>query len=231
MPPERDNIKQTISPERLQGYKNRIAYKFGQCSEIDTLVYYNWNTALSESLYCSLQTLEISLRNTIHNNASVHFNNRNWFDDPAILDRRTREFVSTAKSVLKSQNKNLSPGRILAELSFGFWTSLFNKKYDQMLWHKIIKTTFPFMQARIRTRATLSKRLNQIRKLRNRIFHYEPIWYYNDLEKQHEQIIETIGWIEPAIKDMINPIDHFGACMSQDRIKSIRDELQKMFGH
>ncbi len=102
----------------------------------------------------------------------------------------------------------------------------FNKKYDQILWHRIIKTTFPHMHARIRTRATLSKRLNQIRKLRNRIFHYEPIWYYNDLKKHHEQIIETIGWIEPAIKDMIQPIDHFDTCMSLQKINFIREELK-----
>ncbi len=126
MPFEREKIKQAISLERLQGYHNRIAHKFGQCSDIDIYVYYNWNTAISASLYCSLQALEVSLRNTIHNNVSIYFKNSNWFEDPSILDQKTRDFVSAAKSVLINQKKNLSAGRVLAELSFGFWTSLFN---------------------------------------------------------------------------------------------------------
>ncbi len=223
-----------ISHDRVRGYEKRIFNKFGSCSKLDCYVYYNWNTALSESMYSSMQTLEIALRNTINNNASRHFNNSNWFEsnwfeDPAILGQSTREKVHSAKSILKQQNKNLSSGRILAELSFGFWTSLFNKKYDQVLWHKIIKKTFPHMKAKVRTRATLSKRLNKIRRLRNRIFHYEPIWYYNDLKQQHEQILETIGWIEPKMKDMILPIDQFASCIKQDKVDTIKSELEKIF--
>ena len=85
------------------------------------------------------------------------------------------------------------------------------------------------MKAKVRTRATLSKRLNKIRRLRNRIFHYEPIWYYNDLKQQHEQILETIGWIEPRMKDMILPIDQFASCIKQARIDTIKSELEKLF--
>ncbi|MFO7753606.1 MAG: Abi family protein [Desulfobacteraceae bacterium] len=223
-----EKLSYTLSAERINGYKKRIIHKYGKCNGIDCYVYYNWNTALCESFYCSLQALEVALRNAIHNTASEYFNNSRWFEDPEILDKRALNTVKQAKAVLIKQDKNTSAGRILAELNFGFWTSLFNKKYDQILWHKIIKKTFPYIKAEIRTRSTLSKRLNSIRRLRNRIFHYEPIWYYNDLHKHHDRIIETIGWMEPLMENMIFPIDQFRSCYTSKKLEQIRSELHPL---
>jgi hypothetical protein len=171
-----DKLSKVISSERLKGYEKRIIDNFGSCSILDCYTYYNWNTVLSESFYTSLQTLEVALRNTIHNNASLHFGSDKWFENPDLIHGEQQKKIKDVKDNLIKRNKNLSAGRILAELSFGFWTSLFNSQYDQLLWHPLIKKSFPYMKARIRTRATLSKRLNKIRNLRNRIFHYEPIW-------------------------------------------------------
>ena len=53
------------------------------------------------------------------------------------------------------------------------------------------------MPSKIRTRRTLSKRFNRIRLLRNRIFHYEPIWHWKDLKNQYEELLEALDWIEP----------------------------------
>ena len=224
-----NKLRPIISQERIRGYEKRILKKFSPVTELDCYVYYNWNTALSQSFYASLQTLEIALRNSIHNNASKHFNDSKWFENPKILDQESRKRINTAKMNLQKQKKNLSAGRILAELSFGFWTSLFNKKYDQILWHKIIKKSFPCMDAQIRTRKTLSARLNKIRRLRNRIFHYEPIWYYYDLNQHHENILETIAWIEPKMRDMVLSIDQFPSCIKQEKINNIKSGLQKTF--
>lgn len=218
-----------IAHERIRGYEKRILKKVGAATELDCYAYYNWNTALSQSFYSSLQTLEIALRNSIHNNASKHFKDSKWFENSKILDPESLKKINTAKKNLQKQNKNLSAGRILAELSFGFWTSLFNKKYDQILWHKIIKKTFPYMNAQIRTRKTLSAKLNKIRRLRNRIFHYEPIWYYNDLKQHHEKILEAISWIEPKMRDMVLSIDQFPSCIKQEKINHIKSDLQKKF--
>lgn len=48
-----------------------------------------------------------------------------------------------------------------------------------------------------------------IRRLRNRVFHHEPVWHLRDLEEQHQRILETIGWISPAMPEMTRLIDRF----------------------
>ena len=51
--------------------------------------------------------------------------------------------------------------------------------------------------------------MDRIRRLRNRVFHHEPIWHLPDLPKQHELILETIGWISPAMLAATRLLDRF----------------------
>ena len=171
--------------------------------EIDLLERYFWNIALCESLYPSLQNLEITLRNNIYSAAARSFKDRSWFNDVNILDIQQIESVNDAKKNIKKANKRLSEGLIISELSFGFWTSLFDKKYSRILWHRrdLIRTAFPNMPSKIRTQANLSKRFNDIRRLRNRVFHHEPIWNINNLDQQYEDLIEALGWLNPDLRD------------------------------
>ncbi len=47
--------------------------------------HYAWNMALSESLYPTFQTLEITLRNSIHNAAHQYFKREGWYRDRQII--------------------------------------------------------------------------------------------------------------------------------------------------
>lgn len=62
-----------------------------------------------------------------------------------------------------------------------------------------------------RTRAYISKRFNNIRKLRNRVFHHQRIWHWSDLLEQYKDILEAIDWIEPAVRRFLSAIDNFQA--------------------
>jgi hypothetical protein len=90
--------------------------------------------------------------------------------------------VTEAKSKLTDASKSITPGRIVAELNLGFWTSLFNAYYEQKgasdprLWPRLLLAVVPRMPRRQRTRRNLVRYLNDIRALRNRVFHHEPIW-------------------------------------------------------
>ena len=79
----------------------------------------------------------------------------------------------------------------------------------QVLWQKLLKPCFPYMPRHLRTRKNVSVRFERIRRLRNRIFHHEPIWYWHDLANQHQDILEAIAWIEPAARDFVAVIDKF----------------------
>lgn len=205
------SLREGISHERLEAYR-----RTSNEADIELIARYLWNIALCESLYPVLQNLEITLRNSIHQSATTYFKNNFWFDDPAILNAQQQSSVTKAKNKLRERKKTISDGRVIAELTFGFWTSLFNSYYELILWRHLLKLTFPYMPRQIRTRNTLSKRLNKVRHLRNRIFHHEPIWYWGDLSQQHNELIEAIGWINPALQETVKIlVDRFPVIYSQ----------------
>ena len=57
--------------------------------------------------------------------------------------------------------------------------------------------------------------LNDFRKLRNRVFHHEPIWNHSDLAATHQEMLNVAGWISPEMKLLLQTIDRFPAVYSQ----------------
>ena len=165
--------------------------------------------ALSESLYTPLQCLEVNLRNSLHDAATAHFNTDTWFDLPGVLHFKEINKIQEAKGALNKGNKPLDAGRVIAELTFGFWTSLLDVRYEKVLWPWLLKPVFPNMPRHIRIRKNLSKRLNRVRILRNRVFHHEPIWHWLDLLTQHDEIVEAITWLNPAMMTFVEQFDRF----------------------
>ena len=101
----------------------------------------------------------------------------------------------------------------MAELRFGFWTSLFDVRYEQnrVLWPRLLGAQLLDSSSprSVRSRKQLSPRLNRIRHLRNRVFHHEPIWHWSNLAQQHAAALDLIGWFSPALRSTIEPGDRF----------------------
>lgn len=202
-----DELKIIFSQERLEGYLNH-----SRCNsdKTEALIAYSWNIKLSQALYPPLQILEIALRNSVHNAISENFQTEYWFEMP-FLHNREKERINQAKESLQKEKKKADSGRIVAELSFGFWTSLFDVRYEhgQVLWPKLLKKTFPYLPKGQRTRQYILKELNKIRLLRNRVFHYEPIWHWKDLSSQHDSIIHLSKGLSPSAMKYLNTFDQF----------------------
>jgi hypothetical protein len=144
------------------------------------------------------------LRNNIHNQLERRFNDKNWFENPEFIKIVTRfqiDKITEARNAILREKKEISTGKIISELSFGFWTSLLDSKFEYSLW-KNIRFAFPNCPKKIRKRKTMSKKFNGIRKLRNRIFHHEPIsWNLPALINYENEMIEGINWLD---KDLIS---------------------------
>lgn len=165
-------LERSLPRIRLEAYRPEAG------SDLEMVVNYLWNIKLSEALYPCLQTFEVALRNSIHAALTEHFQSEFWFDTNILLDWQ-RETLEEAKEQLTIYKKPLEAGRLVAELNFGFWSSMFNSPYEESLWHAdgahLIDVTFPNLPRTLRTRKKISRRVERIRRLRNRVFHYEPI--------------------------------------------------------
>ena len=220
-----DELTGIFSQERLDSYLSNA-----KCnnSKTDALIAYSWNIELSQALYPALQILEITLRNSMHQAITNSFQTESWYELPFLHDREKTQ-VNQAKDSLKKNKKPLEKGRIVAELPFGFWTSLFDIRYEhgQILWPKLLKPTFPFLPKGQRTRPFLSRELNRIRLLRNRVFHYEPIWHWRDLSDQHNSITNLTRCLSPSASKYLSIFDRFIDIYSNGRLQ-IEINLNKL---
>lgn len=203
-------LSKVISTKRLDSYRKGD-------SDLECLKRYVWNTLLSESLYPSIQHLEVALRNSIHEAAKTNFSNDLWFDDAKLIkNTTTQKIIQRARDSLTKKNKLIHADAIVAELSFGFWRQLFFNEYEKKFWRPIIKDVFPNAPKRYRQRVYISPRIHQAKELRNRIFHHEPVWHWANLEQQHQEILETIQWMSQPFYEMAQLTDRFQEIRTMD---------------
>jgi len=171
---------------------------------------YFWNVALCEALYPTLQSLEVALRNSMHKSFSAQLADDWWLhEDMRILESDDVDYILQARERVREKGKPETIDYLVAELPFGFWTALFDSRYEQKLWTKNVKTIFPFVPRQFRSRSALAQDIHKLRKLRNRAFHHEPIWNRNELRDLYMRSQDLIGWINPGLASMNQSMDRF----------------------
>lgn len=199
-------IEKIISQERIQPYLKHHKYNLEKA-----ILHYKSNILISEAYYPLLSILEIGLRNSIDNQLKIRFNDIYWFDNPEFIKYASRfqiDRITNARINILSENKEITSGRIISELSFGFWTSLFDSKFEMSLW-KSLRLAFPNCPKEIRKRKTMSSKFNSIRKLRNRIFHHEAItWNLFVLHEYEQEILEALQWLNRDLLSWLENLNH-----------------------
>lgn len=197
-------IETGLSSERLDAYRHDGA------SLGITLARYLLNMALSEALYSPLQIAEITLRNATHNCLTARLDTSSWYDVIQTLPSWQQKQVNEARQKLQINGKPVTPGRMVAELRFGFWTGFFNKSHRRTgLGHALSNQAFPHAPRSERDMKKLDARWKRIRDLRNRVFHHERILHWTDLDAQHAALIEIIDWLTPELHQMALALDRF----------------------
>jgi hypothetical protein len=163
--PEIVNIGRRISAERLTPYLLAANQHRRHALQL-----YQWNTAVSASLYGLLQGFEVVLRNTFDEILAGGLGRGDWYHI-APLDAEGHRNIADAQARLLRDNKVPTPGRMVAELNFGFWVSLVRSRYAQTLWDKHLHKSFLTPPKR----DTFYHAIERIRKLRNRVAHHEII--------------------------------------------------------
>ncbi len=220
-----DDLSIILSQERLNSY---LSHATCYNNKKSALIAHSWNIELSQALYPALQIFEITLRNTLHTAIRDLYDTEYWYELSFLHEREKKQIQQTADSLVKNKKK-VEPCRVVADLSFGFWTSLFDVRYEhgQILWPKLLKSIFQFLSKTQKTRAFLSRELNKIRFLRNRVFHHEPIWHWQDLSEQHARIIYLTNALSPAASKYLDMFDTFEN-ISLNGMRYVEEKLDKI---
>ena len=199
-------VETSLAAERLDAYRQDGA------APATALARYLCNIAISESLYAPLQMAEIALRNSVHRCLIARFGTAQWFDTIPSLTPWQKQRVEESRQKLQTTGKAVTPGSMVAELNFGFWTGFFNKAHGGTgLGHTVASRAFAHAPREERDMKKLDARWKQIRDLRNRVFHHERIIHWGDLDTQHAAILEVIGWLSPELRDLTLALDRFTA--------------------
>jgi hypothetical protein len=191
-------LEAALSSERLTAYLQAMGGHQERALRL-----YLWNTEVSAAFYGPLQGLEIALRNALHRELSRVYG-ASWYDVPSLpLSPRAQSLISDAKAAIAQGRKSVIPPRVVAELSLGFWIALLGPgprgAYEMRLWRPMLYKAFPHAKL---SRKAVHQPLDQLRLLRNRIAHHEPI-FQRPLLDEHQRILEVVSWISPEMASWI----------------------------
>ena len=202
---DKNFYEKVFSEKRLEKYFLR----YGDTEK--AMTHYQCNIELSEAFYPCISTFEVVFRNAVSRELSVLFGREDWYAVFSTTPGLTglNKYISQANKQIVVRKEYSSPSKIIAELTLGFWVSLFNVEYERILW-KDLRRVFPNMPKQARQRKKVAPPLNRFRAFRNRIFHHEPIsWNPDKLVQIHEEILTVMDWMNKDIPVWIAPFDRF----------------------
>jgi hypothetical protein len=188
-----------LSPERLGPYV--IATGRDPAAALDLYV---WNSDVSTALAATIGHVEVVLRNAIHQNLSGwsarRFGEPRWYLDPGrLLQPREAEDIRVARRHARQGGRHVeTPGRVVAELNFGFWRFLLSNHYDTTLWRDTLHQAFPGQ----RRRRPIHEAVDLLRLSRNRLAHHEPM-FNRPVADIRITALQLTDWICPVTRDWI----------------------------
>ena len=187
------------------------------------ILHYQSNMELAESFYPTLSIMEVALRNAISRELETMTGREDWyaiFPTTPGLNSLNRYITQATKQIV-GRHETPTPSKIIAELTLGFWVSLFNAEYELILW-KSLRRTFPYLPKGERKRKNVSAPLNSFRAFRNRVFHHESIcWNMERITEIHNDLYKVMGWINKDLPSW---------ALTMDRVETTQNLIRQRLG-
>jgi hypothetical protein len=200
-------ISTVISQPRLSRY---LATTGGDPRR--ALALYRWNAQISAALMFPLQMCEVSTRNGIVG-AIERVYGSNWHVSAAFersLPNPVRHGpgpsgFSPQRELQQARKGMQTAGKVVAEIKPAFWVAMLTARHDGRLWTPWLKAEFSdFTEpAPEKCRNMLHKEFEEVRKLRNRVAHHEPV-FSRDLAADYERLKRIVGWRSQLTADWMH---------------------------
>jgi hypothetical protein len=180
---------------------------------------YDWNARISSALLRNLAHFEVALRNAYDGalTAATPSGQGHWtLASVAVfpplyrtkrtrggstqrtdINRKPREILDAAAAA--AGGNSASPGKIIANLSFGFWRYLSSKAHEKSLWVPHLHAAFSPRT----NRSDVDARIGRLHGLRNRVAHHEPLLSTNVLAGL-DDLLWVAERLDPAIAQYIS---------------------------
>jgi hypothetical protein len=203
-----EHIVSTLSLDRLAPY-----FQATQGSHEGALELYKWNIEISGAFYEALSIAEVGLRNALHTQLTTFHGARPdyWYDNQqGLFNGGALSDISLARKRASRSGRVETPGRVVAELNFGFWKYILAKRYETTLWTPCLRHGFPGLANQHRT--VVFDAVAELHSLRNRIAHHEPI-YNRDLTQDLLATYRLIEWVSPETREWAVSFSRIQKCL------------------
>ena len=159
------------------------------------LALYAWNAQVSAAMLAPLHLCEVVMRNAV-SDALMAIYGADWPWSVTFLTSLPNPPMgfNPTRDLINARHNKATTGRVIPELKFVFWQTMFTSRFDVRIWNPHLRSVLPHLNPDKTTqqlRGLIYSELEQLRKLRNRIAHHEPIFMRNlldDFQKIHDLI-------------------------------------------
>lgn len=159
------------------------------------LALYAWNAQVSAAMLAPLHLCEVVVRNAV-SDALAAIYGADWPWSTTFITSLPNPSMgfNPTKDLITARHNKATTGRVIPELKFVFWQTMFTSRFDVRIWNPHLRAVMPHLdpaKSVQQLRGLIYTELEQLRKLRNRIAHHEPIFMRNltdDFQKIHDLI-------------------------------------------
>ena len=201
-------LSRILTSERLGSY---LRWSGGDLAEAFALA--EWNLTASAAVMHTTGMVEVIVRNAMDHSLQVMEQGRgwsSWFDD-APLDQRGRADILKARDRATRFGRQAEVhGKVVAELTLGFWRYLAASRYLTALWTPALHSAFPHGTAdKLRQQQQVDHLLRDLLLVRNRAAHHEPI-HRRDLLRDLNAAVTLTSWVDPVAGDWVGRLSMIG---------------------
>lgn len=196
-------VERWLSPPRFAVYRSATAG-----DDARALALYEWNAALSAALLRDLGHVEVGLRNAYDRALTDWWpDSGHWTADPQrvfaplwrrrdgrMVDVNERPRESLVRARRDAGGPAVPPGKVVAELMFGFWRYLSTSAHEKTLWVPCLHRAF----ASGTDRRDVDRIVRLLNDLRNRVAHHEPL-FGTDVADRHGDCIVLATLLDPDL--------------------------------
>lgn len=186
-------LRRTLSPERMATYE--AATRVNALDPPAAVALYTWNAAIASAFLTPLHICEVMIRNAV-SEALLSLYGERWPWSPTFersLPSPDRGY-NPRRDLINARAKASSASSVIPALTFVFWQKMFTSRYDDRVWSQHLNRVFPGLGKTLpidTSRQYIYSSLEQLRALRNRIAHHEPI-FFRDQMSDYQRILALV---------------------------------------
>jgi hypothetical protein len=186
-------VRSALSAARMATYE--AAASVTEDDDPAALALYAWNAQVSAALLAPLHICEVVVRNAVSDALETVYGPR-WPWSSGFEQSLTAPNIgySPRKDLQNVRRRQASTGKVIPELKFVFWQKMFTSRHDRRVWNTHLMRVLPKLDHATpvdQLRQDIYNNLEEIRKLRNRIAHHEPI-FRRSLPDDLQKIVDLI---------------------------------------